>query len=91
MIIWLLGIELIIKELNEDNRIVITLWDHTGKMQITFRYNKDDWHIEEKCPQPVQVIGYVWAYKQKKIFIGKSVVKVKDISAFCHYFELIHE
>ena len=42
MIIWLLGIELIIKELNEDNRIVITLWDHTGKMQITFRYNKDD-------------------------------------------------
>lgn len=23
--------------------------------------------------------------------MGKSVVKVKNISAFCHYFELIHE
>ena len=56
------------KELHEDNKIVITLWDHTGKIQIMFSYNTEDWqlwHIENKYPQPVQVIGIVRVYKQK--------------------------
>ena len=83
------------KELREYNKIIITLWDHTGQIRITFRYNSDDGfgirHIEKKYPQPVQVIGRLQVHKQEKLFIGESVVKVKDISVFCHYFELIHE
>ena len=53
------------KELHKDNKSVITLWDHTGKIQITFSYNIDDWHMENKYSQPVQIIGIVWAHKQK--------------------------
>ena len=53
------------KKLHKDNKIVITLWNHTGKIQIMFGYNIDNWHIENKYPQPVQVIGIVRVYKQK--------------------------
>ena len=85
------------KELRECNKIIITLWDHTGQIRILFHYSSEEQfgkgvdHIEKKFPQPVQAIGILRGYKQEKQFIGCNVVKVKDISVFCHYFELIRE
>ena len=75
-----------------EKRVVVTIYDYTGILNITF-FNRDELtDLEEKKENktPVRIFGTVKTYKDKKNIIGAKLIPVDYNSVLYHKAKVIH-
>ena len=75
-----------------EKRVIITIYDYTGILNITF-FNKDEiTSLDEKKENktPVRIFGTVNVYKEKKNIIGAKLISVDSSNVIYHKAKVIH-